>query len=164
MRYRICRAVTPAMRRSLAARVLLVVGGAVGLGVPLSSGWGTAAGIGLLVGGAVVTAGWFRRARTVLEVASTFVGIGRWRLDWAVVLRVVVYDLGRESILLGVQVRSADELPAGVPVSQLDQSAPELPIILSGVDSARVDLGRLVTVFRQLDPRGVDMCCVGAGG
>lgn len=145
------------MLRSLLARALLVLGGAVGLGMLPDPRWGVALGAVLLAGGAGATASWFQRERTVLEVAPRLVGIDRWLLDWPAVSKIVVYDLARESTLLGVQLRSPVELPAGVPVTQLDQSVPQRPVILSGVDSDRVHLERLVAVFRRVGPPEVDL-------
>ena len=78
--------------------------------------------------------------------------VDRWPLRWHAVSKIIVFA---EPAMLGVQLRSPAHLPRGVPATQLDQTDPSQPIVLSTVD--RLDVDRLTAAFHRIRPPGVEL-------
>lgn len=143
------------MCRALLGRVLVLAGGSAalgGLGGLADPRWGAAVTVALLATGSAALFDWYRRRRTVLALSPGAVTVGRWRLAWSAVSRIVVYDLAGASTLLGVRLRSPADLPADVPPAQLDQSDPARPVLLAAVAVDRARLDELAAAFHDLAP------------
>jgi hypothetical protein len=115
-------------------------------------------GLVLLAAGPAAALRCHRRTGTVLALLPGLVTVDRWSLPWPAVSKVIVFEAPPgQPTLLGAQLRSVDHLPEDVPATQLDQTTPVTPIVLSSVDSDRVDVDRLVTAFRRIHPTDVTL-------
>lgn len=128
--------------------------GGVLTGVPVL----VVAGALLLTVGPVVVLWHHLRAGNVLVLLPGLVAVDRWPLRWPAVSKIIVFDTAEgQPAMLGVQLRSPDHLPRGIPATHLDQTVPAQPIVLSTVESDRLDVDRLAAVFHRIRPPGVEL-------
>lgn len=160
--YRIARPFSAARFGMLWLGIALVLGAVFLLGmigVLLDQKWITAIGTALLIGGPAAVIKRYQRENTVLFLHPRQLGLGRWRVDWEDVRKIVLHhDQAHgspELMVIGVQLRSRQAVPAGIRAGQLDRSTPNRPVVLLEARRTRVREDLIARTLENIGPSHV---------